>query len=68
MERNSSEPNKECTHYSADVMSNSTEAKLQDTLKVAVFQKMSTTVFNSAQNELNELAEQYLVFDKALTK
>ena len=75
MEWNSSEPNKECTHCTADfdlcaatIMAKSTAARLRDTLEVAGFQKMSSTVFNSAQNELNELAEKYLTFDKALTE
>ena len=68
-EWNSSAPNKERTHCSADfdlsaatIMAKSTATKLRETLEVAGFQKMSTTVFNSQQNELNEIAEKVFGF------
>ena len=64
-EWNSSDLNKERTHCEADfelcaatIMAKSTAAKLRDTLDVAGFKAMSSTVFNFAQNKLNELAEQ----------
>ena len=73
-EWNSSEPNKERTHCAADfdlssatIMAKSTSAKLFDTLEICGFKKMSTTVFNAAQNQLNEVAKAYKVFDDALT-
>jgi hypothetical protein len=73
-EWNSSIPNKERTHCEVDldlcaasIMAKSTAAKLRDTLDIAGFKSMSSTVFNSAQNKLNEVAEQYLKLDQELT-
>ena len=74
-EWNSSTPNKERTHCAADfdlsaatIMAKSTQQKLLDTMEIAGFKRISTTVFNLAQNELIEVAKRYKVFDEALTE
>ena len=74
IEWNSSLPNKERTHSEVDfdlcaasIMAKSTAAKIRDTLDIAGFKSMSSTVFNAAQNKLNEGAEQYLKLDNELT-
>jgi hypothetical protein len=74
-EWNSSAPNKERTHSEVDfdlcaasIMAKSTAAKIRDTLDIAGFKSMSSTVFNAAQNKLNEVAEDYLKLDKELTE
>ena len=73
-EWNSSKPNKERTHCEVDfdlcaasIMAKSTAAKLRDTLAIAGFKSMSSTVFNAAQNKLNEVAEKYYKLDRELT-
>ena len=40
----------------------------EDTLDIAGFKSMSSTVFNAAQNKLNEVTEDYLKLDKKLTE
>ena len=51
----------------ASIMAKSTAAKIRDTLDIAGFKSMSSTIFNAVQNKLNEVAEQYLKLDKELT-
>ena len=67
----SSVSNKERTHTEVDfelsaatIMAKSTSAKLRDTLDIAGFKSILLTVFNSAQNKLNEIAENYLDLTK----
>ena len=76
VEWNSSIPNKERTHSelvdfdlcAASIMAKSTAAKIRDTLDISGFKSMSSTVFNAAQNKLNEVAEDYLKLDKEITE
>jgi hypothetical protein len=49
-------------------MAKSTAAKIRDTLDIAGFKSMSSTVFNAAPNKsVNEVAEQYWKLDSELT-